>query len=285
MLADEKIQSENQKEIIKLELKLEKANNQLLKGEKLENESQKEIARLETELEKVTDESLTDKISLETKSIEEQESLTDENLLIENQEKLITLEVNQHELTKEFPNKLISVKETDQWTIEEKMSEQGEFSASTWGKFYENSQNNYDNIKNTVNEKNKKSQPTIQNIPKINVVKPLTEEEKTIEYLFLNLYSSKMNKTVSINKQKYNHYIKNIKYLDLRWQNYVGNQLESNQTKFQTTFSTYVDDVEFFITEVVRSSISKELNKKKTIINIDDLKMLEAYNALSNYLV
>ena len=188
-------------------------------------------------------------------------------------------------MTKEFPHNLILMKEIDQWSIEKMMSDQAEFSANKWNKFYENSQKNYDNIKNTVNEKKINIQPVDKIVPKVNAVKPLTKEEKTIEGLFLNFDSSGINKTVSIDKKIYSHYIKNIKYLDLRWQNYVGKQLESNQTKFQTTFSTYVDDVEFFITEVVRSSISKELNKKKTIINIDDLKMLEAYNALSNYLV
>ncbi|HCM89226.1 MULTISPECIES: hypothetical protein [Vagococcus] len=292
LLADEKIQSENQKEIIKLEVQLEKANNQVLENRRLEDDSQKEVVRLESELEKVTGELLSDEnqeelINLETKLMEEeQEPLHDDNLLIENQEKLITLEVNQHEPTKELPHNLLSMKEIDQWNIEKMMSEQAEFSTNTWEQFYESSQNNYDNIKNTVNVKKIKTQPVSvsKTAPENNVIKPLTKEEKTIEDLFLNFDSSETNKTVSIDKQKYNHYINNIKYLDLRWQNYVGNQLESNQTKFQKTFSTYIEDVDVILNEVLSNTQNKKLNKKKVILNIDDLKIIEAYDALSNYL-
>lgn len=298
LLENEKKQNENQKEIIKLEIKLEKANAQLLEGKMLEEQSQKERVRLETELgdvgsqllhyedlysEKEVDENQEEVIEVEINSLEEQEVQADEELLNKDQEASNDIEVDQKVLTKEYLYSSLAMDESDQWSVE-KISDQAEVRTNTWEKFYENSQNNYHKVKGTDDEKNIKTQPVSKIAPKNKVAQPLTREEATIEDLFLNFDSSRTNKTVSIDRKQYNHYINNIKYLNLRWQKYSSNQLESNQNKFQKTFSTYVDDVDVIVAEVLNTARSNKLNKKKVVLNIDDLKILEAYEALSNYL-
>jgi hypothetical protein len=164
--------------------------------------------------------------------------------------------------------------------------------STNWEQLYHTSDSNYQQIKKqpiiskktsySANNKNRTQPTTLPNSDEEN--NRLTPSELNLLALFNNYDSSKHNNSVSIDSQKFKDYMTSLPFLSLTWQSIFKGDSKFHNRKLEQTFQPFIDELESVLEEISLATKPKLLSKKKVVLTIDDLKLLEAYDALYKYI-